>query len=46
MQYGLYASGEYIALMPTLVFNFFSGTYKMKRHMNAREEYEVAVYAI
>jgi len=42
MQYGLYASGEIHCIdAHTLVFNFFSGTYKMKRHMNAREEYEV-----
>jgi hypothetical protein len=43
MQYGLYASGEIHCIdHHTLVFNFFSGTYKMKRHMHAREEYEVA----
>ena len=43
MQYGLFASGEIHCIdHDTLVFNFFSGTYKMKLHMHAREEYEVA----
>lgn len=39
LQYALYASGEIKCIDPfTLVFNFFSGTYKMHRHIPKRKE--------
>lgn len=39
LQYALYASGEIKCIDPfTLVFNFFSGTYKMQRHVPKRKE--------
>ena len=39
LQYALYASGEIKCIDPfTLVFNFFSGTYKMQRHVPTRKE--------
>lgn len=39
LEYALYASGEIKCIDPfTLVFNFFSGTYKMQRHVPTRKE--------
>lgn len=48
IHYTLYASGEIMCIpatdrsdKPTLLFNFYSGTYKMKRHMtNGRKPWE------
>jgi hypothetical protein len=36
IEYILYASGEIKCIEQTLVFNFYSGTYKMKKHMIAK----------
>jgi len=42
VEYRIYASGEIMCVNEkTLIFNFISGTYKMKKHMTAtRAEYE------
>jgi hypothetical protein len=39
LQYALYASGEIKCIDPfTLLFNFFSGTYKMQNHVTTKRE--------
>jgi hypothetical protein len=45
LQYGLHASGEIHCITPTsLQFNFYSGTYKMKRAIpKRREKYEMGL---
>jgi len=45
LQYGLHASGEIHCITPTsLEFNFYSGTYKMKRAIpKRREKYEMGL---
>ena len=44
IEYSLYASGEMMGINDkTIIYNFFSGTYKMKRHISLRRsKYEKA----
>lgn len=46
VQYRIYATGEIMCVNAnTLIFNFISGTYKMKKHMtNTRVKYEEAYF--
>ena len=46
VEYRIYAAGEIMCVNEkTLIFNFISGTYKMKKHMTAtRVEYEKAYF--
>ena len=46
VEYRIYATGEIMCVNAnTLIFNFISGTYKMKKHMTAtRVEYEKAYF--
>ncbi len=44
IEYVLYASGEIMSDNDKLLFNFYSGTYKMKRHISSRRFIYEAAY--
>lgn len=44
IEYVLYASGEIACSKNTLLFNFYSGTYKMKKHISRRRFIYEAAY--